>query len=208
MTPLKAPIESILKIWNEECSKSNNSTTYSVEVNNRKKKYYTNKKDFFELEICELLFIAKESNENILLYRKELQVPKKVKGTPKYVVINNYEDQLYKYFLYECVGTFAVICSQTAKNQDYAPYDLEKDRMISHPSFKDTVIEVLEDGPFYKAGDQFDVFNELDGGWAVFTAHDVAAKNNGLAKIEGNKCKVVNSTIVPIEVVNIPKLIL
>lgn len=212
MTPLKAPIETILKMWNENSEKVGNTTSYSIEVKNRKKKYYINIKDFYELEICELIFVAKEQKEkvlevdgvekyteDILLYRKELQVPKKVKNVPKYEVINNYEDQLYKYFLYECIGVFGITCLQTIKNQDYSSYDLDKDRIVGHPSFKDTVIETLEDGSFYKAGDQFDVFNQLDGGWAVYTQHDIGKVNNGLAKIDGNKCKVVKETAQKIE---------
>lgn len=200
MVGLKFAIHEVLKVWNDNVKAQEINIEYLIEVHNRKKKYYINKVDFYTLDISELRFISK-GDENLLLWRKELQVPEKVKGVPKHQIYSNYEDQLYKYFLYECIGIFGMTCSESIKAKDYAPYDIDKDRLVANIYFKDHVIEATEDGAFFKKGDTFDVFNELEGGWAIFTAHEVGIPNNGIAKIDKTKCKVVVETAQKIELI-------
>lgn len=205
---LKSTIVEVLGIWNQNVKAQGINIEYQVEVRNRVKNFYTTKTKFFTKDIAELLFISKGEDENLLLWRKEIEVPKKVTGVQKHIVRSSIEDNLYKYFLHECIGTFGVICSQSITNQDYAPYDLVKDRMDAHPSYKDHVIEVIEDGAFYEKGDTFDVFNKLDGGWGVYTQHDVGVPNGGIAKIDSTKCKVIQETAQKIELYTppIPKI--
>lgn len=209
MVGLKYAIHEVLEVWNNNVKAKGIDIEYTIEVKNRKKKYYTNKTEFFTLDVSELLFISK-GTDNLLLWRKELQVPPKVQGVSKTQIYQNYEDQLYKYFLHECIGIFGLTCSESIKAKDYAPYDYEKDRLQANPAFKDTVIETTEDGVFYKVGDRFDVFNQLEMGWAVYTAHEVGNPNNGIAKIDFNKCRVVEETAQKIELIKpkVPKLIL
>ena len=205
---IKSAIDEVLEVWNHNVKANEVFIEYCLEIKIRKKNYYTSKTKFYTLPIAEILFISK-GDENLLLWRKELQIPDKVKGVPKHQIHNNYIDQLYKYFLHECIGTFGVICSQSIKNQDYAEYDIEKDRLKPHPSFKDTVIECTENGKFYELGDTFDVFNKLENGYAVYTEHDVAKKTNGLAKIDFNHCKEIITTAQKIDLIvpKIPKII-
>lgn len=217
MVGLKHTVHEVLEIWNQNVAKTSN-TIYTLEIKSRKKEYFVNKKDSYKLDISELLFISTEEKdvieegiqglkkESLLLYRKELQVPEKVKGVPKHQIYSNYEDQLYKYFLYECIGAFALLSTNSIKSKDYAPYDISKDRLIANEYFKDHIVEAIEDGAFYKAGDQFDVFTQLEGGWAVFTAHEAGIPNNGIAKIDGNKCKVIQETTQKIELIKPKKV--
>lgn len=217
MVGLKHAIHEVLAVWNGNIKSQEINIEYVIEIKNRKKKYYTNKVDFYTLDISELLFISKEiieskplldsdktidkTGENLLMWRKELQVPEKVKGVPKHQIYSNYEDQLYKYFLHECIGIFGMTCTETIKAKDYAPYDIDKDRLVANSYFKDHVVECTEDGAFFKKGDTFDVFNELDNGWAVYTAHEVGIPNGGIAKIDKSKCKVVVETAQKIELI-------
>ncbi len=201
MIGLKYAINEVIAEWNKAVKDSGNTTEYILELKSRKKEYFVNKVDSYKLDISELLFIAKDENESLLLYRKELQVPEKVKGVPKHQIYSNYEDMLYRYFMYECIGSFALICTQTIKGKDYAPYDLIKDRLVPNEYFKDHVVEATADGKFYKTGDRFDVFTQLEGGWGVFTAHEAGDPNNGIAKIDNTHCKVVEETAQKIELI-------
>lgn len=217
---LKHSIQEVLNIWNENVKRNGIDTVYRIDVKSRKKKYYINRVDFYTLDISELLFICTErieiksetptdkpefKEESLLMWRKELQIPPKVKGVAKHQIYANYEDQLYKYFLHECIGIFGLTCTESIKAKDYAPYDIEKDRLVANPYYKDHIIECTEDGAFYKKGDTFDVFQELENGWAVYTAHELGIPNNGVAKIDRAKCKVIQETEQKIELIEVKK---
>ncbi len=183
-------IQQMLESWNSAVKNQGIDKEYTLEVISRKKKYYINKVDFFEKDICELIFILK-GKPNLLLWRKEVQCPPKVKGTSKHQIEKSIIDELYKFFLYECIGVFCLQTEASIKAKDYAPYDLEKDRLESNPSFKDMVIEATNKGDFYEVGNQFDVFQQGDNGWLVYTAHIAGSKTNGIALIPGKDCKVL-----------------
>ena len=203
MTQYGNLIQEVLKVWNQNVKSQEINVTYIIEIKHRVKKYYLTKDKSYERTISELLFYVK-GDQDLLLYRKELQRPK-IKETPSYKVEQDLEDMLYKYFLHEAIGIFGQTCHQLITNQDYAEYDIEKDRLKAHPSFKDHVIEVLEDGAFYKKGDKFDVFNRGETSWIVYTAHDIGLPNGGFAKIDSIKCKVVQETEQKIELLEVQK---
>lgn len=197
---LKHSVHEVLKIWNENVKNQKTNIEYVIDIYNRKKKYYTNRDKFYTLDIAELRFISK-GDENLLLWRKELQIPDKVPGVSKDSIRRNYEDQLYKYFLHEAIGTFGMTAASLITNKDYAEYDVEKDRIKPDEYFKDHIVEATENGVFYEKGDKFDVFTELEGGWAVYTAHEAGNANNGIAKLDKSVSKVIQETAQKIELI-------
>jgi len=210
MQSLKTAVQEVIKYWNQNVKGNDpDGGQYSVIVKHGDKDYYTNKKDFYTLQISELFFIREDKDGKVGLWRREILRPKKQKHLTDFQLNERLEEQLYKFFMYECIGNFALTNDALIRTQQLAPYDLDKNRLKPNSEFKDTVIEVTEDGAFYKTGDQFDVFNQLDTGWIVFTECEIGKANNGLAKIEGNKCKVIQSTSIPeIDVIEKPKLII
>lgn len=210
MQSLKTAVHEIIKYWNQNVKGNDpDGGQYSVIVKHGNKDYYTNKKDFYTLQISELFFIREDKDGKIGLWRREILRPKGQKHLTRFQLDEKLEEQLYKFFMYECIGNFALTNDALIRTQELAPYDLEKNRLKANPKFKDTVLEVTENGDFYKIGDQFDVFNQLDTGWIVFTECEIGKANNGLAKIEGNKCKVIQSTITAeIDLIEKPKLII
>jgi hypothetical protein len=209
MQSLKTAVQEVIKYWNQNVKDNDpiNGCEYSILIKHGDKDFYTNKKDFYTLQISEIFFISKIREEKIGLWRREILRPKD-KHLTTFQINERMEEQLYKFFMYECIGNFSLTTEALIRQKELAPYDLSKNRLLANPEFKDTVIEVTENGEFYKEGDQFDIFNQLDTGWIVFTECEIGKANNGLAKIEGKNCKVIHSTITPekIDIVEPPKL--
>ena len=205
---LKNNVEEILEIWNSEVKGSALPYNYSIEVVCREKEFFTTKTKSFKQRVAELKYFMKEGEETFLLYRKELRMPSKIKNVQQFKIDNEYIDMLYKHFLYECMGSFSVTIRELQKANEIAPYDLVKDRLTADPKFAGYVVETQEADDWFEKGDTFDVFTQADDGWGVFTAHDIARKNNGIFKIPGNICKVIEQPTTPIEIINQPKLIL
>lgn len=195
---LVSTIKEVLKIWNDEVKKSGIDAIYELDVKVRKKKFYLDKDNFYEHKIAEMLFFYK-GDKTYLLWRKQLRMPTKVAKTAVHTIENAMIDDLYKYFLYEAIGIFGLQAKQSIIDQDSAEYDIEKDRFKAHDNFKNTVIEITEAGSFYEVGSKFDVFYQVDKGFAVYTEHDHGLKNNGIALIPTNHCKVIQETEKKIE---------
>lgn len=216
MTAVAEITQAIIKAWNDNLR--DNGLTYSIDlrVKCRNKSFEVSKGKSFELRIAELL-LYKIPNEDskektLLLFRKEMRMPDKVRNaqdtkyTSQTSIENSYTDSLYKQFLYETIGTFTIAAEQNIISKDYAEYDIEKERLKPNPEFEGMVIEVTEAGVFYEVGDSFDVFTQVEDGWGVYTAHDCARANNGIAKIPGSICKVIIDKKIDIEVVPEKKL--
>ncbi len=203
---LEIQTQEVLKTWNTNVKARGLNTVFTIKTSCRMKKFYETKERFEERKIAELLYLSEENGETILLWRNEIPMPDKVKGVPKHQVEKDFIDALYQSFLYECIGIFAITCQQSIKNMDYAEYDLINDRMKVHPDFEGMVIETLEDCPierggFYKKGDTFDVFYQVENGWVVYTSHPIGKSNNGCAKIPGNVCKVLVAKKVKLDII-------
>lgn len=216
MSHLKQVVPEILNVWNGNVKKQGTNAEFKVIIKHRDKKYFLNKTKSYTQKVSELLFIyegekptlkegEKAEIETLLLYRKEMIQPAKMKNTPQHEVDNYYEDLLYKYFLHEAIGVFGLSCKDLIEREDYSEYDLVKERIKGNPAYKDHVVEALEDGAFYEKGDQFDVFTKLENGWAVYTEHELGKPNNGVAKIDSIKCKVVQETEQKIELLQAKK---
>lgn len=192
MQAIEGVIKSVISQWNNDCKQSNVNQEYFLEVVVRKKKYYLNRNNFFEKNIAELRFFTK-GDKTFLLWRKELNVPKKVANTPQHLVEEDLRRELYYYFLYECIGAFAIITQRTIESKDNAPYDLEKDRLVPDVSAGyDFIIKTTKPGMFYEEGQEFDVFMVTDEGYLVYTAHDLARPTGGVAKIDNDAAIVVS----------------
>lgn len=216
MTASAEIVSSVLKAWNDNIKDNGLNYILELRVKCRNKTYEVSKGKSFDLKIAELLLLKipnEGSNEKVLLlFRKEMRMPDKSKNiqetkhSSNLLLENSYTDALYKQFLYETIGTFSIAAEQSIISKDYAEYDIEKERLKPNPEFEGMVIETTEAGVFYEVGDTFDVFTQIEDGWGVYTAHDCARANNGIAKISGNICKIIIDKKVEIEIVKESKV--
>lgn len=197
MSALEDFIQGTLRDWNAEVADRENKFQFEIKASVRTKKVHVNKNDFVEKEIMELLFLHKKtdpSEKDFLLWRREYLVPPKQKGKSIVQRNNTFKDFLYKNLMYEMMGVFALTTKQTIITQDYAEYDIEKDRIKQHESAVDMVIKTLVAGPFFEVGNEFDVFMDLEGEYyAVYTEHEFGRKNNGIARIPKKDCLVIQA---------------
>lgn len=184
--------ESVIKYWNinvaavAKSQEDDKPDVYHLECGVRKKKYYINKDVFLEKKIAEIRFFVK-GKEDLLLWRSEIEIPKKVKNTPAHYVEDECMSNLYHSFFYEAFGVFAVVTKGGIQREDYAEYDLEKERLKQHDSAIDMVIQTIDVGPYYGKGENFDVFMDIDDQYyAVYTQHEIGQANNGIARMPKN----------------------
>lgn len=210
MNNIKDCINEVIKVWNEEVQRQFIQTQnpdlnaeYILNVSVRKKKFYVNRKEFYEKKIAEITLYYKvlekhKSAFDLMLWRNQKIMPPKVKNAPSHIVEDEYINSLYKQFLYEAIGTFCASTKQYIMSRDAAEYDMENDRLRQHESAVDMVVQVLTDGPFFKKGDEFDVFMVTDEYYAVYTQHDIGLKNNGIARLNIKDCMVTQNAKVKI----------
>lgn len=195
MSAIHDIVHNTLTEWNRECERQGMNFTYEVKTSIRKKKSYINKNDFIESEIAELLLLHKKKDiheEDLLLFRKELIVIPKQKHESIEERDRSYLDLLYRHLIYEMLGVFCVTTKQTIINRDYAEYDIDNDRLKQHESAIGMVVRVQTSGPFFEAGNEFDVFMDTEGEYyAVYTQHEVGKKNNGIARLPKADCLII-----------------
>lgn len=220
MTAIQELVTATINAWNENLKSNNLDYFILLKARCRNKEFEVSIGNTFEQRVAELLLIKaplENSKEKaLLLFRKELRMPDKVRNKEelKHVSVssleNSYLDSLYKSLLYESIGLFSITTEQTIKSKDYAEYDIETERLKPDPEFEGMIIETIEAGLFYEVGDKFHVFTQVEDGWGVYTAHDCSRYNNGIVKIPGKCCKVIQEKKVKIELLkkDIPKIIL
>lgn len=191
MGSIESAINKVLKSWNEEVARVGQTVQFFIDVKCRVKKFYVNKKDYYEQKIAELS-LYQTGDKDLLLYRKELIMPKKVDKTPQHQIDAEFKEMLYEYFLYETIGTFCVTTQQAILNQDNAEYDIKNDRLKPHPDCNGMIVKATGKGMFYNEGDEFDVFYYNTDAYFVYTAHDCAKMNNGIGKIECKNCMIID----------------
>lgn len=189
MDAIASVVVEVLKHWNEDVKAAGHDQEFILDVKTRNKTYHVNRKDTFEVPIAEMSLYVK-GTPTLLLWRKELRMPKEVTKTPMHQVHEEYKRSLYRYFFYECVANFCMATKAVILSEDHAEYDMEKDRLKAHVSGDGMIISVTKDGMFYDIGDEFDVFMVTDDAYFVYTAHDIAKPNNGIAKIDKDVCLV------------------
>lgn len=180
MCQIKDNIDFIITEWNKANLQKGINSEYEFKISIRNKDFYINKKEFETTKIAEASLFQRGDKE-LLLWRKEFEVPKKIKSISKIELENDIMKNLSRSFLYECIGSFCIMTNKLILNQDYAEYDIAKDRLKQHPGCKEMVVTTIQDGEFYKKGDSFDVFMELDKDYAIYSC--VFKKNNGIGKI-------------------------
>lgn len=198
MISIESGIKACLESWNKQCVTSNLDYGFDYKIQCRVKKFYINKKDFFEQRIAEFS-LYQTGKKPLLLWRKELRMPDKVKNVQQQDIDMDYMEQLYHYFLYEMMGSFCVLTRQAIINQDHAEYDVELDRLKPHPNSNGMIIQTTKAGEFFEPNDQFDVFHYTDGNYWVYTAHERGRPNNGLAKISDKDCMIIKQAVPTLE---------
>lgn len=189
MDAIESVVNEVLKHWNEDVKEAGHDQEFILDVKCRDKKFYLNKVDFFEQPIAEMSLYVK-GNPTLLLWRKELRMPSKVKGSPVYETHEAYKRSLYRFLFYECIANFCSITKQLILNRDYAEYDIENDRLKADDSANGMIVQTIKAGPFYEPNQDFDVFLVSDEAYFVYTAHDIAKPNNGIAKIDKDACMI------------------
>lgn len=183
MKVIEDTISTILAQWNKDIIETGRTDIFILDVKCREKVFYINRIDTYKQNIAEMSFYVK-GDPTLLLWRKELRMPSKVKGMTKVQVEEDYIRGLYEHFLYECIAAFSMTTRQLIITKDYAEYDIEKDRLKAHESGDGMIVSVTEDGPFYVKGNEFDVFMATDNAYFVYSAHDSCRPNNGIGKLD------------------------
>lgn len=189
MISLENAVNTTIKRWNENCKSLGINQEYFIDIKCRNKKFYLNRNDFYEKYIAEMTLYTK-GDVTLLLWRKQIIMPDKVKGVPKHIVENEYKDELYEYLMYEAIGNFCVTTKALITNRDYAEYDIEKDQLKPDASANGMVLQTTKKGPFFEPGQDFDVFMCTDDYYLVYTCHDIATPTNGIAKMQKDECFV------------------
>lgn len=196
MDSIRVSVQNTIKDWNNAVKQSGQDIEYILDVKVHNKKFYLNKKVFYENRVGEIKFIkidrTKTRPEVRLLWDTECLVPK-IKQQKSDTTENHVIDQLHQAFLYEAIGMFAVTTAQLQENKDIAEYDIDKDRIKQDESAIDMEIQCIENGKFYAKGDEFDVFMVTDNNYHVYTQHDIGLKNNGIASIPKEHCMVTKN---------------
>lgn len=183
-------VQEVLEEFNKTLTAESYPYQVELSVKCRLKQFYLNRNDSYEQRIAEMSLFQK-GDPTLLLWRKELLMPAKVSGTPQHLVDEDYKRALFKYFFFEAVGNFCNMTHSLIVSQDYAEYDIEKDRLKPHPSGDGMVIKTTGQSPLYAPGCEFDVFMVTDTGYAVYTAHDLAKPNNGIGIIPKDHAMVL-----------------
>lgn len=197
MLAIEDVVQEAINAWNETLEQENKEFKIRLDVKCRKKTFFINRKDTFEKRIAELS-LYQTGSPTLLLYRKELIMPDKVNQVSQNALEEEYRRALFKYFFYEALGNFCLVTSELIQSKDYAEYDIDNDRLKAHESGDGMVIKTISKGIFYAPECEFDVFMIVDDGYWVFTAHDIAARNNGIAKVEVNHAMVLQPAKVKI----------
>lgn len=190
-------IKEVLRGWNDNVKNNGIQRTYHVDIKIRLKKFYTTKTKFYEQKVGELLFHC-TGDKNLLLYRKEIEIPKFVNASTN-EVDKEMRKTLINYFLYEAIGILAVQCEQLITAKDYAEYDIANDRLAQDPEYRGCVIEVIKDGEWYKIGDTFDVLTKQGSNYGVYSARPEFRANNFIGKMPARDVKVIVNPIPKIE---------
>lgn len=189
MDAIESLVSQVLKRWNEDVKEHGHDQEFILDVKCRNKKFYLNRVDFFEQPIAEMSLYVK-GKPTLLLWRKEIRMPSKVKGIPQHEIEATYKYDLYRYFFYETVANFCSITKQLILSRDYAEYDIDNDRLKADDSANGMIVQTTKSGLFYEVGQDFDVFLVSDDGYFVYTAHDIARSNNGIVKIDKDSCMI------------------
>lgn len=197
MQIVKSLIDDVLEEFNKTIKQEGFNYRVYVTAKCRKKKFYLNRKDFYEQDIAEMSLYQK-GEPTLLLWRKEILMPGKVEGVHPSKVEAHFMRQLYFYLFFEAMGNFCNVLGRLITSEDYAEYDIDKDRMKAHSSGDGMVVKTLKAGEFFEKDNEFDVFMVTDKFYFVYTAHGIAAKNNGVWRIPLEDCMMVKMADVKI----------
>lgn len=181
-------VSEVVKAWNSNCKQVGIKRTYNIDTQVKVKKFYTTKTKFYEKKVGELIFSC-SGDKSLLLYRKEIEIPK-IKQVTQTTVETEIRKSLMQYFLYEAIGVFALQCETSITSKDYAEYDSIKDRLTQNPEWEGAEITITKDGDWYKKGDVFEVFTKQDTIYGVYSALPEFKSNNYIGKVHSKDAKI------------------
>lgn len=190
MNAVEDLINKAIENWNATLEEQNQEHRVKFETKCRKKKFYLNKKDFYERRIAEAS-LYQTGKPTFLLWRKEIIMPEKVANMSQHEVDEAFRRDLYQFFFFELVGIFAQVTAHNLIAGEAAEYDIENDRLKPHPACEGMVVMATAPGPFYAVNDKFDVFYESDKNYNVYTSHDLAINNASVGPIPKEHAIVV-----------------
>lgn len=182
MQIVKALIDDVLADYNDTLKQEGLNYKVYLRVDVHKKKFMLNRKDFYEKKVAEM-FLIQKGEPSLMLWQKQMIMPDKVEGKHPRKVEDHYVRLLYYNLFFEAMGSFCALTKGLITNQDYAEWDIEKNRMKNHPGSEGMVIKAISGGEFYEKENEFDVFMHNEEFYWVYTAHDIGMRNNGIAKI-------------------------
>lgn len=195
---LQDTIEFVINEWNKIVKNTGIDKSYEFKITVGEKDYYINKKEKETINIAEASLYCK-GEKNYLLWRREFEIPKKIKGVKQQDIINSAIKDLCRYFLYESISSFSLVTERLIDTQDICEYDIKNNRLKQTPSANQMVIKTIKDGEYFKSGDEFDVFMELDTHYMVYCS--IFKKNQGIVRMEKNDCIIINAPVKKIELI-------
>lgn len=192
---LETEIKNILDVWNKNCIANGIAKEYNIICGTRDKSYKFSDKNNVVVEtkvhIGELLVFLNNgiTRTNELLHRIEIPVEGKV---GERMTELQWKNELYRSFIYDCIGTFSMTLEGMRKNGQTAEYDIDKDRLKGDPQFYGQKIKVdkIVIGAWYKEGEEYEIFAKSDtNNWGVYSYRQ--EHKNGIGVIPMKDCYIL-----------------
>ena len=170
---LEEEVKNILKVWNENCLHNKVDKVFTMEVCTRDKVIKSSSEygtvNEIKVYISELTLVCSTGALHKLIHRIELPMPNdKVKRMNE----TQWKNDLYRSFIYECIGTFCVTTNKLFDDKDIAEYDIVKDRLKPMEQYIDVKIKVdnAKDTDWFKVGEEYEVFTQTNSNtWGVYS---------------------------------------
>jgi hypothetical protein len=170
---LEEEVKNIIKVWNENCLHNRVNKRFTLEVCTRDKVIKSSddsgKINEIKVYISELLLICSTGNLHKLIHRIELGMPK---DRAKRMNETQWKNDLYRSFIYECIGTFCVTTNKLFDDKDIAEYDVIKDRLKPMEQYAGISIKVdnAKETDWFKVGEVYEVFTQTNENmWGVYS---------------------------------------
>lgn len=193
-------VETIIEGFNRNNNSLGNPEKYRIEIIEREiqTSYKANMKDKRKIAKAHvgtlLLHLERDSKSKIIF---NLDIPLKSKYSDR--LTTDWENDLLKQFLYECIGMFNITVTGMIDRREKASFDLENNRFEADEFWKGKKVKVVitilvngvENETWYKSNEEFDIFTKTDDGWAVFSTLEEHKVNKGIATIPGFHARLI-----------------
>lgn len=201
---LKDTIEGIIKGFNKNNENAGNKERYRIEIQEREfqvniKKNKKSKPVPAKLFVGRLILFLDRDNKSIAIFH--LDTP--LDSTYSQRLTKDWHNELYKQFLYETIGFFALGVTGMIDRREKAALDVEKNRFEQDIIYKDKKVKIIntkmngveQDNLWFNLNEEFEIFTKGETGWAVFSNREDHQSNKGIGIVPFQYCKIIEESI-------------